>query len=271
MTSLHPALTRRSNRQKPSTTTTITTTLIKTRASWPQSLEPRIASIPPTLAHSLSAAFESGDGIQSVETKKQTMARSFRMTSLSVRVLPKIGVACLLGTAMMLSSQQHNGFGTATAFGMISPTSRSLGGGVSGGTLASSSLRTQTVPQRLQLQPTSTITRRLPLPSPARYKTVLYRIRCENKYYQLEEMEDRDNCTTELFLKENGEVLIGETDGPLWTEAVGKCIRLILESGILQRERERESREFIVINSFVGCLGIQELIISFNSLKLTYD
>jgi hypothetical protein len=50
---------------------------------------------------------------------------------------------------------------------------------------------------------------------------MLYRIRCENKYYQLEEMEDRENCTTELFLKEDGQVLIGETDGPLWTEAVG--------------------------------------------------
>ena len=36
--------------------------------------------------------------------------------------------------------------------------------------------------------------------------TVLYRIRCENKYYQLEELEDADNCTTELFLKSNGVV-----------------------------------------------------------------
>jgi hypothetical protein len=53
-------------------------------------------------------------------------------------------------------------------------------------------------------------------------KTVLFRIRCENKYYQLEEMEDRENCTTELFLKEDGTVLIGDTDGPLWTSAVGE-------------------------------------------------
>jgi hypothetical protein len=34
-------------------------------------------------------------------------------------------------------------------------------------------------------------------------------------------MEDRENCTTELFLKEDGQVLIGETDGPLWREATG--------------------------------------------------
>lgn len=53
-------------------------------------------------------------------------------------------------------------------------------------------------------------------------KTVLFRIRCENKYYQLEEMEDRENCTTELFLKEDGTILLGDTDGPLWSTAVGE-------------------------------------------------
>ena len=52
--------------------------------------------------------------------------------------------------------------------------------------------------------------------------TIMYRIRCENKYYQLEELEDADNCTTELFLKEDGTVDIGETDGPLFTKAVGR-------------------------------------------------
>lgn len=51
--------------------------------------------------------------------------------------------------------------------------------------------------------------------------TIMYRIRCENKYYQLEELEDADNCTTELFLKEDGTVDIGETDGPLFAKAVG--------------------------------------------------
>ena len=52
-------------------------------------------------------------------------------------------------------------------------------------------------------------------------KTIMYRIRCENKYYQLEELEDAENCTTELFLKENGSVEIGETDGPLFVNAIG--------------------------------------------------
>ena len=52
--------------------------------------------------------------------------------------------------------------------------------------------------------------------------TKLYRIRCENKYYQLEEMEDRENATTECYLKQDGTVVLGDTDGPLWTSAQGK-------------------------------------------------
>eukprot|EP00532_Pseudo-nitzschia_australis_P007084 CAMPEP_0168180682 /NCGR_PEP_ID=MMETSP0139_2-20121125/10695_1 /TAXON_ID=44445 /ORGANISM="Pseudo-nitzschia australis, Strain 10249 10 AB" /LENGTH=349 /DNA_ID=CAMNT_0008100971 /DNA_START=228 /DNA_END=1276 /DNA_ORIENTATION=- len=51
--------------------------------------------------------------------------------------------------------------------------------------------------------------------------TIMYRIRCENKYYQLEELEDADNCTTELFLKHDGTVDVMETDGPLFSKAVG--------------------------------------------------
>ena len=50
----------------------------------------------------------------------------------------------------------------------------------------------------------------------------LYGIRCENKYYQLEEMEDKDNSTTELFLTAEGNVEFGETDGPLWSDAEGR-------------------------------------------------
>ncbi|EEC46241.1 predicted protein [Phaeodactylum tricornutum CCAP 1055/1] len=49
----------------------------------------------------------------------------------------------------------------------------------------------------------------------------LFAIRCEDKYYQLEEMEDKENCTTELYLKGDRTVEFGDTDGPIWTEAVG--------------------------------------------------
>jgi len=52
--------------------------------------------------------------------------------------------------------------------------------------------------------------------------TVLFPIRCYDKYYQLEEMEDRDSCTTELFLAADGNIEFGDTDGPLPTSSVGK-------------------------------------------------
>ena len=42
-----------------------------------------------------------------------------------------------------------------------------------------------------------------------------------NKYFQLEEAEDKDTCTTELFLKEDKTVTVGESDGPLPLRASG--------------------------------------------------
>lgn len=42
-----------------------------------------------------------------------------------------------------------------------------------------------------------------------------------NKYFQLEEAEDKDTCATELFLKEDKTVTVGESDGPLPLEASG--------------------------------------------------
>ena len=41
------------------------------------------------------------------------------------------------------------------------------------------------------------------------------------EYYQLEEMEDRDSCTTELFLRADGVVEFGDTDGPQFIAAAG--------------------------------------------------
>ena len=49
----------------------------------------------------------------------------------------------------------------------------------------------------------------------------MYEVRCDNKYYQLEELEDKETCTTELFLKPDRTIEFGETDGPLWTAASG--------------------------------------------------
>ena len=42
-----------------------------------------------------------------------------------------------------------------------------------------------------------------------------------NKYYQLEELEDRDDCSTEVLLKDDGTVETGATDGPPPVESSG--------------------------------------------------
>jgi len=54
-----------------------------------------------------------------------------------------------------------------------------------------------------------------------RYASQLHGIRCEDKYYQLEEMEDKQTCTTELFLKADRTVIFGNTDGPQYLVASG--------------------------------------------------
>ena len=41
------------------------------------------------------------------------------------------------------------------------------------------------------------------------------------EYYQLEELEDRDSCTTELYLRGDGGVEFGDTDGPQYDAAAG--------------------------------------------------
>lgn len=41
------------------------------------------------------------------------------------------------------------------------------------------------------------------------------------RYFQLEESEDQETCTTELFFNADGSIFLGETDGPLPTRASG--------------------------------------------------
>ena len=43
----------------------------------------------------------------------------------------------------------------------------------------------------------------------------------ENEYFQLEELEDSESCTTEIYLQSDGEVVIGQTDGPIFVNAKG--------------------------------------------------
>jgi hypothetical protein len=50
----------------------------------------------------------------------------------------------------------------------------------------------------------------------------LFGIRCEEKFYQLEEMEDASTCTTELYLKLDHSIEFGQTDGPVYLDAFGE-------------------------------------------------
>uniref|UniRef100_A0A6V2Q6H0 Jacalin-type lectin domain-containing protein n=2 Tax=Ditylum brightwellii TaxID=49249 RepID=A0A6V2Q6H0_9STRA len=52
--------------------------------------------------------------------------------------------------------------------------------------------------------------------------TALYAIRCEGKTYQLEELEDAETCTTEVFLNNDRTITFGSTDGPIYDSASGQ-------------------------------------------------
>uniref|UniRef100_A0A7S2RNG6 Jacalin-type lectin domain-containing protein n=1 Tax=Eucampia antarctica TaxID=49252 RepID=A0A7S2RNG6_9STRA len=43
----------------------------------------------------------------------------------------------------------------------------------------------------------------------------------QSKFFQLEEMEDKETCTTEVFLSKDNTVAVGETNGPLFVDAAG--------------------------------------------------
>jgi len=42
-----------------------------------------------------------------------------------------------------------------------------------------------------------------------------------SKFFQLEENEDKESCSTEIFLSNDGTVSVGDTDGPLPLQAIG--------------------------------------------------
>ena len=42
-----------------------------------------------------------------------------------------------------------------------------------------------------------------------------------DEYFQLEELEDSESCTTEILLQSDGKILVGQTDGPLFASAKG--------------------------------------------------
>lgn len=43
----------------------------------------------------------------------------------------------------------------------------------------------------------------------------------KSKFFQLEEMEDKETCSSEIFFAEDNTVTVGDTDGPLFSDASG--------------------------------------------------
>jgi hypothetical protein len=86
-----------------------------------------------------------------------------------------------------------------------------------------------------------------PLPQKAQKVTVLYMspslsgavVYVGNKYYQLEEMEDKDRCITEIFLAPDKTITVGETDGPLPVRAEGTWEHDSNEDGVLKMSIKR--------------------------------
>lgn len=87
-----------------------------------------------------------------------------------------------------------------------------------------------------------------------------------SRYYQLEEMEDKESCTTELFLSSDGSVHVGSTNGPLFTEASGSWEQATEDGGLkmvitrtystgMQNKGELGEFEFSVSRSFVGTVS----------------
>lgn len=75
-----------------------------------------------------------------------------------------------------------------------------------------------------------------------------------NTYFQLEELEDADRCTTEVFLSFNSSVVVTNTDGPRfiqasgnWDQGYGGEFRMIL---VRRYEGGREQRTWTDVGEF---------------------
>jgi hypothetical protein len=83
-------------------------------------------------------------------------------------------------------------------------------------------------------------------------------------YYQLEELEDQETATTELFLKADHTVDVGETDGPLCTQSSGTwsetpqgefemVLKRTFEAGTEQEtDTDMGQFDFVVERTFTG-------------------
>ncbi len=73
-------------------------------------------------------------------------------------------------------------------------------------------------PQKKQRSATTTTTATITDSGSSSSRSNLFASRADltTKEYQLEELEDREECETELWLNDDGSVTLGETNGPLY-------------------------------------------------------
>ena len=87
-----------------------------------------------------------------------------------------------------------------------------------------------------------------------------------SRYYQLEEMEDKDSSTTEIFLSSNGSVNVGLTSGPIPVDASGTWVHTgddgLLKMTItrtystgMQNKGDLGEFQFDVSRSFIGAVS----------------
>jgi len=105
-----------------------------------------------------------------------------------------------------------------------------------------------------------------------------------NKYYQLEELEDRDDCSTEVLLKDDGTVTTGATDGPLplrssgtW-EFAGDTFKMVLSRVYQAGEKSNKATdmgefEYEVKRSYEGELSEvgAEIAVTGGKIHLLHD
>jgi len=112
----------------------------------------------------------------------------------------------------------------------------------------------------------------------------------ESRFFQLEEMEDKDSCTTEIFLSTDGTVSVGETNGPLplqafgtWQQGGDDSFKMVITRKFGTGLKESKSSDvgefyFEVVRTFCGVManvgttlaisGSMFLTVSHNGIKL---
>ncbi|KAL7489049.1 hypothetical protein ACHAW6_014632 [Cyclotella cf. meneghiniana] len=71
------------------------------------------------------------------------------------------------------------------------------------------------------------------------------------KHYQLEELEDSETCTTDIFLNTDNTVIVGETNGPLFLSASGAWATAITNSPMVSDNKGSKKFEMELTRKYL--------------------